>query len=135
VARSTQYPAIEPGPLCVDAINTVLGTELGSGHVWLSKRAHEHMATDHPEDYAICFAALSLIITSPTLIGHAPKRTTNFELYRRVNHPEGKVVMAAVGLEVDGDGHYRIRTSYLASGEVVNDRRLAGRLKPPPSSR
>jgi hypothetical protein len=135
VARFAQYPAIDLGPLCVDAINTVLATVLEPGHVWLSSRAHVHMATDHPEDYAICFAALSLVITSPTLIGHAPKRTTNFELYRRVNHPDGKVVLAAVSLEVDGDGHYRMRTSYLVSAEVVNDRRIAGRLKPPPPSR
>jgi hypothetical protein len=122
------------GPLCVDAINTVLATELEPGHVWLSSRAHEHMATDHPQDYAICFASLTLVITLPTLIGHAPRRTTNFELYRRDNHPDGKVVMAAVGLEVDEDAHYRMRTSYLVSAEVVNERRIAGRLIPPPPS-
>jgi hypothetical protein len=75
------------------------------------------------------------VITSPTLIGHAPKRTGNFELYRRVNHPDGKVVMAAVSLDLDAGGYYRLRSSYLVSGEVVNDRRLAGRLKPPPPSR
>ncbi len=132
MARSPKYPALDLGPLCVDAINAVLGTELEPGHVWLSEKAHEHIATDHPADYPICFSALTLAITTPTLIGHAPKRTANFELYRRVNHPDGKVMMAAIGLIVHSDGSYRMRSSYLVSGEVVNNRRLTGRLKPPP---
>ena len=66
------------------------------------------------------------------LIGQAPKKTGNFELHRRVNHPDGKVVMAAISLEVDTRGRYRVRSCYLVSGQTVDARRIANRLRPPP---
>ena len=81
------YPAIDLGPLAVDAINAVLGTELNPGLVYLSERAHQHMAEDHPEDYPLCFPYLRLAISTPSCIGQAPKRTGNFEILRRVNDP------------------------------------------------
>jgi hypothetical protein len=127
-----RYPAIEFGPLSVDLINAVLGTELEPGEVYLSEQAHEHMALDHAADYPFCLPALPALISAPMLIGQAPKRTRNLELFRRVNHPDGKVVMAAVGLEMDAAGRYRVRSCYLVAGETVDNRRLAGRLKPPP---
>lgn len=130
--RPVQYPALDLGLLAVDAVNAVLGTELEPGHVWLSETAHAHMAIDHPDDYATCFAALTLVVSAPTLIGEAPKKTRNFELHRRVNHPDGKVVMAAISLEANAHGNYQMRTSYLVAGEVVDNRRLANRLRPPP---
>jgi hypothetical protein len=127
------YPALDLGPLPVDLINAVLGTELEPGDVYLSERAHRHMAEDHAADYPYCFPALPALIAAPILIGQAPKRTMNFELFRRVVHPDGKVAMAAVGLVVDEIGRYRVRSCYLVVKEVVDNRRLAGRLKPPPS--
>ena len=127
------YPAIDLGPLPVDLINAVLGTELDPGLVHLSEQAHRHMAEDHPEDYALCFASLRLAISTPSFIGQAPKRTGNFEILRRVNHPDGKVVLVAVGLEMDTRGNYRVRSAYLVRGQTVDDRRRAGRLKAPPS--
>lgn len=132
VTPPKQYPAIHLGPLPVDAINAALGTELEPGEVYLSEQAHEHMARDHAADYPYCFPALRALIASPMLIGQAPKKTRNFELFRRVNHPDGKVMMAAVGLEMDTGGRYRVRSCYLVVGETVDNRRLAGRLKPPP---
>jgi hypothetical protein len=132
VARVTKYPAINLGPLCVDLINAVLGTELEPWNVWLSAKAHEHMATDHADDYVTCLASLPVVILAPTLIGEAPKRTGNFELHLRVNHPTGKVVMAAVSLEANAQGNYQVRSSYLVEGATVDNRRLAKRLRPPP---
>jgi len=131
----SQYPAVDLGPLPIEAINAVLGTELEPGIVRLSARAHEHMAVDHPEDYAICIAALPLAVSTPTFIGQAPRHSRNFEMLRRINHPDGKVVLVAIGLEVDEEGAYRVRSCYLVSQEMVDGRRQQGRLKPPPPPR
>ena len=127
------YPAVDLGPLPVDLINAVLGTELDPGLVRLSERAHQHMAEDHPADYALCFASLRLAISAPSFIGQAPKRTGNFEMLRRVNHPNGKVVLVAIGLEADAGGSYRVRSAYLVNAQTVDERRRAGRLKAPPT--
>src|SRR5690348_3977020 len=79
------YPARDLGPLPVDLINAVLGTELEPGRVLLSAQAHKHMAEDHPTDYPACIAALSTAIAEPTFIGQAPGISRNFELIRRLN--------------------------------------------------
>jgi hypothetical protein len=113
-------------------VNAVLGTDLEPAPVWLSEQAHRHMAEDHPDDYALCFASLRLAIAQPSFIGQAPKQTGNFEMLRRINHPEGKLVLVAVGLERDVCGFYRVRSAYLVSGNTVDARRRKNRLKPPP---
>ncbi len=129
---STSYEAIALGELPVDKINAVLGTELEPGLVRLSRSAHRHIAEDHPGDYATCLAALPEAIRSPSFIGQAPKHPNNFELVRRMNRPDGKEVLAAVGLEPDASGSYRVVSCYLIRGDTVTERRIAGRLKPPP---
>src|SRR4029077_10954858 len=121
--RPVLYPAVDFGPLPVAAINAVLGTELEPGHVRLSEQAHRHIAVDHPDDYAVCFSALAAAIAAPSFIGQAPRRTGNFEMLRRINHPEGKLVLVAVGLEIDDAGDYRVRSCYLVSAEQVDRRR------------
>jgi hypothetical protein len=126
------FPALDLGPLPVDAVNAVLGTELEPGNVRLSETAHRHMAEDHPDDYAICIASLPYTIAEPSFIGQAPQHTSNFELLRRVNHPDRKSVLVAVGLEMDRSGEYRVRSCYLVAAGTVDNRRRAGRLKPPP---
>jgi hypothetical protein len=133
VARaSTTYHAVDLGHLPVAMINAVLGTELERGRVRLSAQAHRHIAEDHPDDYALCFGALAATIAAPSFIGQAPRRTGNFEMLRRINHPDGKLVLVAVGLEPDGAGNYRVRSCYLVSARQVDQRRQDGRLKPPP---
>jgi hypothetical protein len=57
------------------------------------------------------------------------KTKGQFEVLRRVNHPDGKVVLVAIGLETDAGGNYRVRSAYLVSAKTVDDRRQAGRLK------
>jgi len=47
--------------------------------------------------------------------GQAPRRTNNFETLRRINHPDGKVVLVAIGLEMDDAGANRVRSCYLGS--------------------
>jgi hypothetical protein len=100
--------------------------------VRLSATAHRHIAKDHPDDYPVCFPALAATIAEPSFIGQAPRRTGNFEMLRRIRHPNGKLVLVAVGLEMDAAGDYRVRSCYLVSAEQVDQRRRDGRLKPPP---
>ena len=107
------YPAIVLGPLPVAAINATLDTELEPGRVRLSARARQHVAEDRPDDYSVCFPALAAAIAAPSFIGQAPRRTGNFEMLRRINHPAGKLVLVAIGLETDGTGGYRVRSCYL----------------------
>ena len=133
MARSGKpYPPIDLGLLPVAAVNAVLGTELESGRVRLSSQAHRHIAEDHPDDYATCLPALAATIAAPPAIGQAPRRTGNFEMVRRINRPDGRPVLVAVGLKIDNTGEYRVRTRYLVSAEQVGQRRRTGRLKPPP---
>jgi hypothetical protein len=38
-------------------------------------------------------------------------------MLRRVNHPEGNLVLVAIGLETDNRGGYRVPSCYLVSAE------------------
>ena len=132
MTRKTYYPAIDLGPLPTAAVNAVLDTELEPGNARLSPAAHRHMAEDHPDDYPVCIANLRRAIADPTFIGQAPHHPENFELIRRINRPDGKGVLVAVGLEPDKTGTYRVRSCYLVRREVIDTRRREGRLRPPP---
>ena len=129
--RRTSYPALDLGPLPVDAINRALGTELEPGNARLSRRAHRHIAEDHPEDYPACLQALrsGQVIAAPTYVGQAPDHSRNFEMIRRIGRRDGKVVLVAIGLEQDADGYYSVRSCYLLEPEKVEARRHEGRLK------
>jgi hypothetical protein len=123
------YPAIDLGPLPVDLINAVLGTELEAGAARLSRTAHQHMAIDHPADYPVCIAEIAAAIAIPTFIGQAPEHGRNFEMIRRIGRADGSVVLVAIGLEPDERGDYRVRTCYLLEAYKVEERRQQGRLK------
>ena len=127
-----RYPSVALGPPPVDAVNATLGTELVPGSVRLSPKAHRHMAEDHAEDYAVCFGALRIAIAAPTSIGQAPGHTRNFELIRRIARSDGKAVLVAVSLDLDGQGEYAVRSCYPIAARVVDERRERGRLRPPP---
>jgi hypothetical protein len=117
------------GPLPVDLINAILGTELEPGNARLSAKAHEHMATDHPADYPIWIEVLAQAIAAPTFIGQAPGHSRNFEMIRRIGLPDGRAVLVAIGLEPDARGDYRVRSCYLIEPAKVESRRQQGRLK------
>jgi hypothetical protein len=126
------YDARCLGPLPVDLINTVLGTELEPGNARLSSRAHSHIAIGHPNDYAICIAALDQAISAPTFVGQDPKQADNFVLVKRDSLPDGKAVLVAIGLKISAEGLYSVRSSYLISQKTIDERRSSGRLKIPP---
>ena len=126
------YKPLQFGALPVDLINDALDTELEPGNVRLSGEAHEHVAEDHPAaDYPICMAALSSALASPTFIGQAPGHTRNFEIIKRINHPDRKSVLVAIKLEPDARGDYRIVSCYLIEAFKVEARRQKGLLKTP----
>ena len=128
---ATRYPALDLGWLPVDLINRTLGIELEPGRVRLSTRAHRHVAEDHPDDYATCLAALPTAITAPSYVGQAPHHGENFQLVKRVPGLQGRMVLVAVGLEPDGRGDYRVRSTYLIEEAKVDNWRLKGWLLVP----
>jgi hypothetical protein len=132
VSKGTNYGAIELGAMPVDTINRTLGTELEEGNVRVSRTAHKHIAEDHPADYELVMASLSLAIATPTYLGQAPHHGRNIELIRRVRVPDGTgYVLVAVGLEPDARGDYAVRSAYVVKAEQVEQRRQKGRLWPP----
>jgi hypothetical protein len=128
VSPPKSYPAIDLGPLPVDLINAILGTEIEPGNAHLSRTAHKHMAVDHPADYPVCIAELAAAIAAPTLIGQAPGHSRNFEMIRRIGRADGSVVLVAISLEPDDRGDYSVRTCYLLEAFKVDERRRQGRL-------
>ena len=123
-----RYDARDFGPLPVDLINATLGTDLEPGNARLSARAHEHIATDHPDDYAICMGALAQAIAAPSFIGQDPTHRANFVLVKRIGLEDGRAVLVAIGLEIDRHGFYAVRSSYLIPQRTIDARRQARRL-------
>lgn len=124
-----KFKAFRIGPLPADVINAALGTELDVADVWVSKKAHEHIALDHPSDYEAVKANLIEIIRSPTWAGQDPKHGENFYLVRRVLRGNGmEPLLIAIGLEVTAHGTYSVRTGYSISEEDILTRRLRGSL-------
>lgn len=123
-----RFKAFRIGPLPAPAINAVLGTELDVADVWVSKIAHQHIALDHPEDYAAIKANIIDIVTSPTWVGQDPKHAENFYLVRRVLQGKEDAVLVAIGLEPSAYGTYNVRTAYSIREDDILTRRLKGSL-------
>ncbi len=131
--HKSQCVALRLGVLDVELVNRTLQCELLPGELYLSRQAHWHIAKDHPDDYDACMSALHRVGQSPGLIGQAPNHSDNFELVIRFRSksPEQEYVLIAVGLEVDEDGLYRIKTAYRLPERTITARRSAGRLHLP----
>lgn len=125
--------AISLGALDVDLVNATLGTEIEPGNIYLSRKAHWHIARDHSEDYDSCMAALRRVGTLPGLIGQSPKHTSNFEAIVRFRSadPDRPFILVAIGLERDDRGSYRVKSAYSIDERAVERRRATGHLKVP----
>jgi CO/xanthine dehydrogenase FAD-binding subunit len=125
------YKPLLLGPLPTQAIDATLGTELEPGQVYLSARAHEHIAKDHPADYAVVMRHLPAVVARPTFVGQAPLHARNMELIGRVRVAGRRGhVLVAVGLEPDEGGRYRVRSAYVVEEAKVEVRRQKGYLRP-----
>lgn len=60
----------------------------------------------------MCLAWLRLAIATPTFVGQAPGHASNYEIVRRIRHPDGEAMLVAIGIERDQRGAYWVRTSY-----------------------
>ncbi len=112
-----RYSARWFGDLPHEMINRTLELELAPGRVYLSARAHRHIAIDHAPDYRIVMDAIEATILSPTFVGQAPRHAANFEMIKRLAVIEedeaGRTlkryfVLVAIRLEPDENGCYRI---------------------------
>lgn len=126
-----KYPQLSLGPLPVDMINRTLNTHLEPGEVRLSAAAHKHIARDHPEDYALVMTEIQNAVRSPNFIGQAPKHGQNFEMIRRTKGSNNSVVLIAIGLDVDDQGDYRIKSAYTIKSESLDQRRKSGHVMTP----
>jgi hypothetical protein len=123
------YPLILLGPLPVELINSTLGTELESGDAILTSRAHEHIATDHADEYVAVMTHIQLLISAPTYIGQSPRHGGEFEMVRRVIIPGGdEIILAGINLTVNEFGNYNVHSAYRLTEERVTRRIQRGHL-------
>lgn len=132
--------AIKFGPFPHELVNDTLGTELDPGGVHCSVRALLHIQKDHAAEYSMIQANLERIIMDPTFIGQSPRHARNIEFIKRILVQEQGddgvvlrryVALAAVGLEPDEHGDYRVRSGYLVKEDDVTLWRSKGNLKIP----
>jgi len=86
--RGIGYQAQRLGQLPHEIINCTLGLELEPGEVYLSGKAHRHIANDHVADYRLVMDAIELAISEPTYVGQAPHHPRNIEVIKRVTVAE-----------------------------------------------
>lgn len=113
------YKSLIIGHLPVEMISPILKEELLPGAAYLSARAHEHIALDHPDDYDFCIRNIKQAIEEPTYIGKAPWHIRNFEMVRMV---EEQNMLVAIGIEPNAFGNYNIRSAYRLTYEQVRER-------------
>jgi Barnase-EndoU-ColicinE5/D-RelE like nuclease len=116
-----RYPQILLGPLPVELINSTLDVELEPGAAIITSRAHRHIASDHPEDYAAVMTYIHLLIAQPTYIGQSPHHASAFEMVRRVIIPnQNEIILAAVNFTRNERGNYYVHSAYrLKESEVT----------------
>lgn len=124
------YPALTLGPLPVDRINRTIGTSLLPGKVTVSKAAHAHIATDHPDEYPAIMAALANIVTAASFIGQDPKHPHAFYLVEPCTSPLGTHALVAIGFRVSPGGTYQVKSAYALKASQFAGRIQAGRLQP-----
>jgi hypothetical protein len=129
---SNDYPSLDLGQLPAETINAVLGTELDAAPVHMSGIARRHVDEKRHEDYARYLPYVALVIAAPNFIGQAPKKRENIELIRRIPNTQGAALLVAVGLEMDEQGRYRVRSFYPLTPDELERKRLKGTIKPVP---
>lgn len=118
-----KYKAHRLGPLCADRINKTIGTELETADVWVSKAAHRHIAEDHPNDYALVWAALPKLISNPTYVGERSRSTDSFYLVTTVDIDGG--VLMAISFKMSPHGTYNLQSAYTIKRSAIDNRREA----------
>lgn len=134
---SRNYPSRKFGAFPHEVIGRTLDVDLEPGNCYVSSRAHQHIAEDHPRDYPIIWAHLERVVAEPTFIGQAPHHTENFEMVKRIRIFEEDesgttlreyYALIAVSFECDRHGDYRVVSGYLLKEEEVTTRRLNNHL-------
>ena len=128
--EAKKYKALKFGPVPVDMLYDTLGIEMEEGAAFLSRLGHYHFATDHADDYPICFPMLEEVISNPTYVGQDPKHAGNIIFVRRIKTSDDAHMLVALGIDIK-KGKYHIRSCYLTPSEKVYNRRSAGYLKAP----
>ncbi|MBF0392510.1 MAG: hypothetical protein HQL38_07500 [Alphaproteobacteria bacterium] len=123
IVQRQQYKAIKLGAVPVDLVNKALGRTLVEGRAKLSALAHQHIAQDHPTDYALVMRALRSVLDAPDYVGHDGFDIPNFYFVRAVSDGAGQAhVLVAIAISPSADGCYRVRSAYSISPATVANR-------------
>lgn len=122
------YPGLTIGPLPVGRINRTLGLNLAPGLVTVSKAAHEHIAVDHPQEYADIMGALTGLIANPAFIGRDPKHPQNFYLVDALPTTVGAFALVAIAFKRSKGGTYKVASAYGIKATQFTSRVKSGRL-------
>lgn len=126
----SQYKGINLGPLPVDRINRTIGTTLLPGKVTVSKIAHQHIAVDHPNEYADIMAALPGLIANPAFIGQDPAHPHAFYLVDALQTAVGSFALVAIAFTRSKGGTYKVASAYGLKATQFTGRVKAGRVVP-----
>lgn len=115
------------GKLPCAKINAALGLELEEGDVVFTAAAQVHAERRHPNEFAKCLPFVGLVVTDPLYVGDDGRNEGKIELIAKVQ-TLGTAVLAAIVLEPDSDGRYRVASLYPLGLKKVEQRRQARRL-------
>lgn len=126
----SEYPRLSLGPLPVDRINRTIGTLLVEGHVTVSKKAHQHIAEKHPDEYAEIMEVLPSLIGNAAFIGRDPAHPHAFYLVDSLETKVGAFAMVAIAFERSSEGTYKVASAYGIKAAQFTSRVKAGRVVP-----
>ena len=110
------------GPLPVGRINRALALELEPGDVVFSRRARQHAAEHHPDDFPLCLPFVASVVANPLYVGDDFRNDSKIELICRIP-ALGSGLLVAISVRRDPSGLCRIASIY-----PISDRKIANRL-------
>lgn len=117
-----RFKLLNLGPLPHEDVGSVLRQPMPEGVVHCSVGAQIHAYKKHGEDFMVCHAYMSQVISAPDYIGRGPNQADGFEMILEAPN-EGHGVLVAVLLRPSNDGIYGVKSCYPIDFASI-DRRL-----------
>jgi hypothetical protein len=96
--------------------------------VTVSKIAHQHIAVDHPLEYADIMAILPGLIANPAFIGQDPSHPHAFYLVDALQSTVAPFALVAIAFKQSKGGTYKVASAYGLKSTQFTGRCKAGRL-------
>jgi hypothetical protein len=117
------------GPLPVEDINCTLDLELDPGLVILTGGAQVHAMRKHPTEYPIYQPHIAAVIADPLYVGDDFNNPGCIEIIGIVPPPISGFVLVAIGIEINADGNFHVRSFYPVSRQKIQKRLEKGFLR------